>query len=96
MSVLTRVEAVLEELIAQQERRRLDAARRVMPCATGDDADQPHDHPGLASDPHFHYEDGILAGLMAARAAIRARVPRDEADPTTGPRVGPERGANDT
>ena len=69
-----RAEAVLDELIRLQEQRRLDATRRIVPHATADDADQPHDFPALASDPHFNYEDGILAGLLAARAALRARV----------------------
>lgn len=82
-TVSARVEAALDELILAQERKRLSAARRVVPHATGDDADQPHDFPALASDPVFNYEDGILAGILAARAALRAGVLRPDDGPGT-------------
>jgi hypothetical protein len=33
---------------------------------------QPHDYPALAASPDFNFEDGILAGYLALRAALRA------------------------
>ncbi|GMV43133.1 MAG: hypothetical protein AMXMBFR64_48490 [Myxococcales bacterium] len=71
------LEATLDAAIRAQESKRLAVARRLVPHATSDDADQPHDLPALASDPHFNYEDGILAGLLAARAAMRASLRGD-------------------
>ena len=67
------VEHLLEEMIEAQRRRILELARRLEPGITADDLLQPHDHPRLAQNPDFHFEDGILAGYLAIRAALRAR-----------------------
>jgi hypothetical protein len=66
------VEKLLEELIARQQARLLEIARRIEPRITADDLLQPHDHPRIASHPDFNFEDGILAGYLAVRAALRA------------------------
>src|SRR4051794_33468502 len=66
------VEHVLAELIAQQATKVRDVAARIDPRLTADDLLQPHDFPALARDPGFNYEDGVLAGLRAAEAALRA------------------------
>lgn len=63
----------LEQMIAQQRLKTLAIARRVIPHLTGDDVMNPHDFPQLDHCPEFHYEDGILSGLIAAQIAIRAR-----------------------
>jgi hypothetical protein len=63
---------VLAELIAQQEAKLRACAARVDPRLTADDLLQPHDFPALARDPEFNYEDGVLAGLRSAEAALRA------------------------
>jgi hypothetical protein len=67
------IEGLLEEMIARQQARLLEIARRIEPGIGPDDLLQPHDHPGLASNPDFHFEDGILSGYLAVRAAVRAR-----------------------
>jgi hypothetical protein len=66
------LDALLEELIEAQRRRLLDLARRLVPELTPEDLLQPHNHPALLSSPDFNFEDGILAGYLAVRAAIRA------------------------
>jgi hypothetical protein len=66
-------EVLLEEMISAQRDRLLEIARRIDPSATSDDLLQPHDHPRLATSPEFHFEDGVLAGYLAVRAALRAR-----------------------
>lgn len=66
------VEELLQEMIDAQRRRLLELAARIMPGVTGDDLFQPHDHPALASSPEYNFEDGILAGYLAVRAALRA------------------------
>jgi len=63
---------VLAELIAQQQTKLAACAARIAPHLTADDLLQPHDFPALARDPGFNYEDGVLAGLRSAAAAIRA------------------------
>jgi hypothetical protein len=68
-----KTETLLEEMIAAQRERILEIAQRIDPSATSDDLLQPHDHPRLATSPEFHFEDGVLAGYLAVRAALRAR-----------------------
>lgn len=70
------LEALFEELIAHQRKRVLTAARRLNPSLTEDDITQPHDFPELATSPEWNYEDGILAGYLAAQMAVRARLRR--------------------
>ena len=67
------IEALFAELISSQRLRTLELARRIEPGIVGDDLFQPHDHPRLAASPSFQFEDGILAGLLMARTALRAR-----------------------
>jgi hypothetical protein len=66
------LERLLEEMIAAQRERLLALARRLAPELAPDDLLQPHDHPALAASPDFNFEDGILAGYLALRAALRA------------------------
>lgn len=63
---------VMDELIAQQRAKVAAWAARIDPRLTADDLLQPHDFPALARDPAFNYEDGLLAGLRSAEAALRA------------------------
>jgi hypothetical protein len=63
---------VMAELIAQQRAKVAACAARIDPRLTADDLLQPHDFPALARDPAFNYEDGLLAGLRSAEAALRA------------------------
>ncbi len=67
------VEDLIEEMISGQRARLLEIARRIDPEITPEDLLQPHDHAKLAANPDFHFEDGILAGYLAVRAALRAR-----------------------
>jgi hypothetical protein len=67
-------EKLWDELIQQQETKLLKLARELRPNVTWDDLLQPQDLPEVAGDPTFNYEDGLLAGIKAARIAFRARV----------------------
>jgi hypothetical protein len=71
------IEHVLAELIAQQETKLRRCAESINSRLTADDLLQPHDFPELARDPMFNYEDGVLAGLRSADAALRAWRRRD-------------------
>jgi hypothetical protein len=72
-AALHEVEALLAELEVLQRGKVLDLARRLRPGLTLEDVRNPHDFPELA-DPDWQYEDGVLAGIHAALAAVRARV----------------------
>lgn len=69
---LSLAESLLDEMIAAQRARLLALAHRIAPELTADDLLQPHDHPKIAGNSDFHFEDGILAGYLAVRAALRA------------------------
>ena len=64
--------ASLDGAIAQQRAKVLALAARINPRLTSDDVLSPADFPELAGDAQFNYEDGILAGLLAARAVLSA------------------------
>lgn len=66
------IERLLEGMIAAQRERLAELARRIEPSLAPDDLLQPHDHPALAASPDFNFEDGVLAGYLAIRAALRA------------------------
>ena len=70
------IDTLLGEMIAQQESRLRRLGRRIVPEVTLDDLLAPDDVPALAADRDFMYEDGVLAGLLAARTAIRAQFGR--------------------
>jgi hypothetical protein len=69
---MERFDALLEEMIDAQRARLLALARRLVPGITPEDLLQPHDHAALAAHPDYNFEDGILAGYLAVRAALRA------------------------
>lgn len=66
-------EKLLEAMIEQQKQKLLALARRLEPDLTQEDLLQPHNHPRIAAHPDFNFEDGILAGYLAALAALRAQ-----------------------
>jgi 8-oxo-dGTP pyrophosphatase MutT (NUDIX family) len=66
------VERRLAELEAHQRRRVSELARRLRPDLGPDALLSPHDFPELR-DPDWHFEDGQLAGIQAARFAIVGR-----------------------
>jgi hypothetical protein len=66
------IESLLEGMISAQRERLAELARRIEPALAPDDLLQPHDHPALAASPEFNFEDGVLAGYLALRAALRA------------------------
>jgi hypothetical protein len=70
------LEQLFDELVTLQRRKVLEAARRLNPRLTEDDIQQPQDFPELAGDPAWNYEDGLLAGYLAAQMAVRARLRR--------------------
>lgn len=64
------LDALLQQMADQQRGKTLRVARRIDPRLTEDDIMDPHSFPALAGNPAFAYEDGLLAGLVAAHVAI--------------------------
>lgn len=65
-------EDLLQRMVEHQEMKVLSLARRLRPGLTAEDVRNAHDFREL-DDSDFHYEDGMLAGLLAAQTALRAR-----------------------
>jgi len=61
---------LLEQMIDQQRRKVLELGRRWVPHATDEDLRNAEDFAILKDKPIFHFEDGILSGLVAAKTAL--------------------------
>lgn len=66
-------EKLLETMVERQREKLLALARRLAPDLTAEDLLQPHNHRAIAAHPDYNFEDGILAGYLAALAALRAQ-----------------------
>ncbi len=66
------VEATLDEMVEMHNKALFKLARRIVPTLTPEDMLQPNDYPELDSHPEFRYEEGVLAGILSARMALRA------------------------
>jgi hypothetical protein len=71
------VETLVAELEELQRQKVVALARRLRPGLTQEDLRNPHDFPEL-SDADWQYEDGVLAGIQAVQAAVRARLRQSE------------------
>ncbi len=69
---VTKILESLDEMIVQQRAKCLKIARRINPRLTPDDLMNPFDWPEVNENPQFVWEDGLLAGLQSAHAAICA------------------------
>jgi hypothetical protein len=74
------MDRILEEMIQSQRVKVLRVAREFSPQSTPEDIMNPHDIPALAGAATFHFEDGILSGLISAQVALRAGVLRPYED----------------
>ena len=75
-STLDELDAMFVKMIAHQQKKVRDEARRRIAKLTDDDIEQPQDYPELTNDPAWQYEDGVLAGYRAAHMAVRAQLRR--------------------
>jgi hypothetical protein len=64
---------LLDDLIVQQRSKCLRIAHRINPRLTPDDLMNPFDWPEVGENPQFAWEDGLLAGLQSAHAAVCAQ-----------------------
>ena len=65
---------LFEEMIRHQQKKLLALAQEINPNVTEEDILQPFDYPELEQNPHFRYEEGMLHGIMSAKAAVLATV----------------------
>lgn len=69
-----KLEVLMNELIAAQEKTLFEAGRRIVPTLTMEDMLQPNDFDELEYNPYFRYEEGVLAGLLTAKTAIMTEI----------------------
>jgi cell envelope opacity-associated protein A len=50
----------------------LKCGRRIIPHLTPEDLLQPNDYQELEHNPHFRYEEGVLAGVQTVQMALWA------------------------
>jgi hypothetical protein len=73
-STVLRAMEVMDGLVAHQRRKVLALAQRIHPGITEEDVRNVHDFPDVYGDPIFQFEDGQLAGFVAAQIALKARL----------------------
>jgi hypothetical protein len=73
-------DALFDGMIQQQRQKVLRLAREAVPNLGPEDVLNPMDFPELKAHPTFEYEDGLLAGLLAAQMALRAELKRAPAE----------------
>lgn len=66
------IETTIQEIIENQEKELLRSAQRLVPQVTPEDLLQPNDFPELERHPDFRYDEGVLAGMLTVRTALRA------------------------
>jgi hypothetical protein len=65
------IDALVQEIAAQQEACLLASGRRLIPHLTREDLLQPNDFPELEEHPHFRFEEGVLMGIRTVQTALR-------------------------
>lgn len=68
------VETLFSRIIDQQRDKVLAVALDIVPHVPPEEMDDPEGYPEVAADAMYNYEDGLLAGLLSARAALRSTV----------------------
>lgn len=68
------MQELFNEMIDHQSKKLLKLAKEINPNVTEEDILQPFDFPELEESPHFRYEEGILHGILSAKAAVLASV----------------------
>lgn len=73
-----KVESLLQELVRFQQVELLKTGKRIIPHVIPDDLRQPNDFPELEQNPHFRYDEGVLAGIQTVHMALQALYARLE------------------
>lgn len=68
------MEALLERIIGQQRDKVMAVALDILPHLQPEEIQDPQDYPEVAADPMFNHEDGLLSGLLSARAVLRSNI----------------------
>jgi hypothetical protein len=67
-----KIEGLIKELVQFHQAQLLKCGRRIIPHLTPEDLLQPNDYQELEFNPHFRYEEGVLAGIQTVQTALSA------------------------
>lgn len=70
--ILLKLEELLEEMHQQQRAKAKTYAHRIRPDLSEEDLLNPDNFPEIMSDPSYVYEDGIAAGILSAKMAVKS------------------------
>lgn len=76
--VLDLIESVLSALHQQQVNKAKKLAQSINPRLTDEDLLNPDNFPEVVNNPDYLYEDGIAAGILSAKIALRVELKRLE------------------
>lgn len=78
--------ALIEQELDRLHRHHIEQAKKVAhainPRLTDEDLLNPDNFPEVIADPRFTYADGIAAGVLSAKIALRAALHEEQAVPT--------------
>jgi hypothetical protein len=66
------IEEIVNQIVEQQQKELLKTGRRIIPNLTTEDILQPNDYRELENNPHFRFEEGVLAGMQTLQVALIA------------------------
>lgn len=66
------IDQLMKELVEFHKNQLLKCGRRIIPHLTSEDILQPNDFLELEFNPHFRYEEGVLAGVQTVQMALQA------------------------
>ena len=66
------MDRLVKELVQFQQAQLLKCGRHLIPHLTPEDLLQPNDYQELEFNPHFRYEEGVLAGIQTVQMALWA------------------------
>lgn len=72
---------ILEEMIFLQRKKLMRLAQELGVHLTDEDILNPQDYPELLRSSRFNFEDGLLAGLLAAQMALRSSYNKQQKAP---------------
>ena len=64
------VDELISQLLQFHQAQLLKVGRRLIPHLTSDDLLQPNDYLELENNPHFRYDEGVLAGIQTVQMAL--------------------------
>lgn len=72
MPTWIQIEKLLHEMTQHQNSKLLSLGQQMIPSLTADDLLQPNDFTALEFNPHFRYQEGVLAGIQTVQTALLA------------------------